>query len=79
MRIFDFGLSAEYGDHYRAIDIVAFGKLVYNTLAGKCALDTGSHYSSPHARRRFSGRTSVTPSGLTHAATRVLSSRLTDQ
>ena len=67
LRIFDFGSSAEYGDRNRAMDIVAFGKLVYNTLAGKNALETGSHYISPHTGRRFSGRTSVTPSGLTHA------------
>jgi len=67
LRIFDFGSSAEHGDHNRAMDIVAFGKLVYNTLAGKNVLETGSHYSSPHAGRRFSGLTRVTPSGLTRA------------
>jgi serine/threonine protein kinase len=67
LRIFDFGSSAEYGDHNRAMDIVAFGKLVYNTLAGKYVLETGH---SPDAGHRFSGLTGlagVTPSGLTHA------------
>jgi serine/threonine protein kinase len=59
LRIFDFGSSAEYGDHNRAMDIVAFGKLVYNTLAGKNVLETGS---ITDAGRRFSGLTRVTPS-----------------
>jgi hypothetical protein len=59
LRIFDFGSSAEYGDHNRAMDIVAFGKLVYNTLAGKNVLETGS---ITDAGRRFSGLARVTPS-----------------
>jgi serine/threonine protein kinase len=67
LRIFDFGSSAEYGDHNRAMDIVAFGKLVYNTLAGKNVLGTSGNYSRTDAGRRFSGLAGVTPSGLTHA------------
>ncbi len=59
LRIFDFGSSAEYGDHNRAMDIVAFGKLVYNTLAGKNVLETSS---ITDAGRRFSLLASVTPS-----------------
>lgn len=64
LRIFDFASSAAYGDRNRAMDIVAFGKLVYNTLVGKYVLETGN---SPDAGRRFSGLTRVTPSGLTRA------------
>ena len=67
LRIFDFGSSAEYGDHNRAMDIVAFGKLVYNTLSGKNVLGTSGNYSRTDAGRRFSGLAGVTPSGLTHA------------
>jgi serine/threonine protein kinase len=63
LRIFDFGSSAEYGDHNRAMDIVAFGKLVYNTLAGKNVLETSGHYSRTDTGRRFSGLAR----GLTHA------------
>ncbi len=65
LRIFDFGSSAEYGDHNRAMDIVAFGKLVYNTLSGKNVLETGRNYSRTDARRRFAGLTGlarITPS-----------------
>jgi hypothetical protein len=64
LRIFDFASSAAYGDHNRAMDIVAFGKLVYNTLAGKNVLETSG---TTDAGRRFSGLAGVTPSGLTHA------------
>jgi hypothetical protein len=46
------------------MDIVAFGKLVYNTLAGKYVLEAGS---ITDAGRRFSGLTGVTPPGLTSA------------
>jgi hypothetical protein len=62
LRIFDFGSSAEYGDHNRAMDIVAFGKLVYNTLAGKNVLEASGRTD---AGRRFSGLAGlagVTPS-----------------
>ena len=62
LRIFDFGSSAEYGDHNRAMDIVAFGKLVYNTLAGKNVLETSGHYSRTDTGRRFSGLARITPS-----------------
>jgi serine/threonine protein kinase len=64
LRIFDFGSSAEYGDHNRAMDIVAFGKLVYNTLAGKNVLETSS---ITDAERRFTGLTSLAQSGLASA------------
>jgi hypothetical protein len=57
LRIFDFGSARAAGTQYgdapvgwpitdanRAMDIVAFGKLVYNTLVGKLAFHPGRHY-----------------------------------
>jgi hypothetical protein len=44
LRIFDFGEVKRVSESNRALDIVAYGKLLYNTLVQKLAFHPGRHY-----------------------------------
>jgi hypothetical protein len=50
LRIYDFGYADQIHDSSRHMDILAYGKLLYNALVQSYALGQGSHYESRNVR-----------------------------
>ena len=46
LRIYDFGSAGSINEFSRHMDLLAYGKLLYNTLVQSYALGPGSHYES---------------------------------
>lgn len=50
LRIYDFGFAGQIHDSSMHMDILAYGKLLYNALVQSYALGPGSHYESRNVR-----------------------------